>query len=196
MCDRLWAVIERRGAPLRAAFINTPTPAFCGPELLKEKDWDEAVRGLIRFPDEAIRRAANSMSHAGGGSIVVNASCFARIPGGSDFYLASILRSVSLSQAKVYAQRHAKQGVRVNVLLTGYVDTKLTRAAASSLARKSQQDVSEVWSSWESTIPMGRFARAEEIAQVAAFLFSDASSYMTGAAVEVDGGLATLHYNF
>lgn len=195
-CDLLWEVLDSHGTPLRAAFVNTPTPAVGRPESLTEEDWDNAVKGLIRFPDELIRRACQRMASSGGGAVVVNASCTATIPIGADFYLANTLRSVSVAQAKAYARQFVTEGVRVNVLLTGYVDTSLTRGAARQLARESQQDVDDIWKSWESSIPAGRMAQPKEIAQVSAFLFSDASSYIIGTALTVDGGLSMLHYNF
>ncbi len=195
-CELIWEVLGRHKTPLRAMFVNTPTPAVNEPALLHDGDWSDAVQGLIRFPDEIIRRAAEAMSASGGGAIVVNASCSARAPVDAAFYLANTLRSVSVSQAKAYARRYASAGVRVNVLLTGYVDTKLTRGAATTLAPGAQQNPDELWKAWERAIPLQRFAQPNEIAEVAAFLLSDGASYITGAALEVDGGLSTLHYNF
>jgi len=195
-CDLIWEVLDRHEASLQAVFVNTPTPAVNEPALLHDGDWSDAVQGLVRFPDEIIRRAAEVMCASGGGAVVVNASCSARAPVDSAFYLANTLRSVSVSQAKAYARRYAPAGVRVNVLLTGYVDTKLTRGAAARLALGDQQNPDEVWKTWEIAIPLRRFAQPDEIAKAAAFLLSDEASYITGAALEVDGGLSTLHYNF
>jgi 3-oxoacyl-[acyl-carrier protein] reductase len=195
-CDDIFAVINKRGAPLKAAFVNTPTPAVGYPESLDEGEWDHAVRSLVRFPDEIIRRAAEEMARTGGGAIVVNASCSATTPIGPEFYLANTLRSVSVAQAKAYARRYIRQGVRINVLLTGYVDTALTRNACQDLAARDQQNAEELWAKWESSIPVGRVAKPDEIARVASFLLSSESSYVVGAALEVDGGISMLHKNF
>ena len=132
----------------------------------------------------------------GGGSVVINSSCSATVPVDPAFYLANTLRCVSVAQAKAYARLFARRGVRVNALLTGYVDTALTRRAAQRVADDSKQPAESVWRSWEEGIPIGRLAAADEIAQVAGFLLSSASSYVTGSAIQVDGGLSTAHYNF
>jgi NAD(P)-dependent dehydrogenase (short-subunit alcohol dehydrogenase family) len=85
--------------------------------------------------------------------------------------------------------------VRINVLLTGFTDTALTRSLAGTLSEQTGQNMKDIWSFWESAIPSRRLARPEEIAQVAAFLFSEHSSYINGAAIEVDGGLSMLNSN-
>jgi len=195
-CAAIWEALDRHATPLRAVFVNTPTPALNGPSSLRDEDWSQAVQGLVRFPDEIVRRAAEVMAASGGGAIVVNASCSARAPVDAEFYLANTLRSVSVSQAKAYARRYAPTGVRVNVLLTGYVDTRLTRGFAAALARGTPRSVDDLWKEWEGAIPLQRFAKPDEIARVAAFLLSEEASYITGAALEVDGGLSTHHYNF
>jgi 3-oxoacyl-[acyl-carrier protein] reductase len=195
-CDHIFAVIRKRGSPLKAAFVNTPTPAVGYPESLDEAEWDHAFRSLVRFPDEIVRRAAEEMAKNDGGAIVVNASCSAIMPIGPQFYLANTLRSVSVAQAKAYARRYIRQGVRINVLLTGYVDTALTRNACQGLAARDKQNAEELWATWESSIPIGRVAKPDEIARVASFLISSESSYVVGAALEVDGGISMSHKNF
>lgn len=195
-CDRLFGALTKFGAPLKATFVNTPSPAVGQPESLDEKMWNDAYRSLVRFPDAMIRRAADQMAKDGGGAIVVNSSCSATIPISSEFYLANTLRSPSIAQAKAFARRYAPQGVRINVLLTGYVDTSLIRNLAEQFSAENQQSVESLWSEWQRLIPIGRLARAEEIAYVASFLLSDEASYITGTAIEVDGGISMLHKNF
>jgi 3-oxoacyl-[acyl-carrier protein] reductase len=195
-CRTIVTFLESHETPLRAAFINTPTPSVGLPEALSENDWRYAVQSIVRFPEFALRNCAETMARHGGGAIVVNSSCSATIPIGPQFFLSNTLRSVSLAQAKAYARRYAEQHIRINVLLTGFVDTRLTRSAAENIALAEKRQVAEVWESWEHEIPLGRLARPDEIAKAALFLLSDDASYMTGTALEIDGGLSTLHYNF
>ncbi|MGX5851310.1 SDR family NAD(P)-dependent oxidoreductase [Mesorhizobium sp. PL10] len=75
---------------------------------------------------------------------------------------------------KTLACKWARSGVRVNAVAPGYITTRM--------------NASEYLPKWESLTPMGRLGTSEEVANVVQFLASDASSYMTGAVVEVDGG--------
>ncbi|WP_292191664.1 SDR family oxidoreductase [Mesorhizobium sp.] len=77
---------------------------------------------------------------------------------------------------KTFACKWAKSGVRVNAVAPGYVATKMTSSPSDDI------------STWVELTPMGRLGRTEEIANVVQFLASDATSYMTGAVLNVDGG--------
>lgn len=89
--------------------------------------------------------------------------------------IASLTRSLSVEVAH--------QGIRVNSLVPGWIDTDLT-----SFLR----DDAKTESSVLARVPMGRWGRSEEIAQAALFLASDASSFMTGQELIVDGGLSAM----
>lgn len=89
--------------------------------------------------------------------------------------IASLTRSLSVEVAH--------QGIRVNSLVPGWIDTDLT-----SFLR----DDANTESSVLARVPMGRWGRSEEIAQAALFLASDASSFMTGQELIVDGGLSAM----
>lgn len=80
----------------------------------------------------------------------------------------------------------AHEGIRCNIVCPGYVDTPLNRAHAELLG--GHDTVRKLVQSWQ---PIGRDGRAEEVAEVIAFLISDRSSFMTGSVVTVDGGLTT-----
>lgn len=180
---------------LRAAFINTPTPPVGGVGKPGEGEWRAALDALVRFPDFALDTLVRSMASRGGGAIVLNCSSAARVPANGELYFANTLRAVSLAQAQAYAREFAQSNVRINVVLTGFVDTAVAQEAASSIASQSARSLDEISRSWRRAIPLGRLAEPSEIAAVVAFLLSDDASYMTGSAVEVDGGLSLLHRN-
>src|SRR5262249_45023800 len=85
-----------------------------------------------------------------------------------------------VNYSRALAIDHAREGIRVNAVCPGPVDTPLISGV------NQMPGVREIW---DDCVPLGRFARAEEIANVVAFLASDEASYVTGAIVAVDGGV-------
>lgn len=105
------------------------------------------------------------------GGAFVNVSTFSAFEPSAAFPVSSSFRSALAGFAKLYADRYAAEGVRMNNVLPGFVDTF------------------EVDDRTRRSIPAGRPATAREIAKVAAFLASEDASYVTGQNVRVDGGL-------
>ncbi|KAJ3722776.1 hypothetical protein DFJ43DRAFT_1003877 [Lentinula guzmanii] len=127
------------------------------------------------------REAARNMIPQGGGSIVLVASMSANIiniPQPQTPYNASkaAVRHMASSLAVEWAKKH----VRVNVLSPGYMATKLTRTILNHDP--------ELKKTWESLTPMGRIGEPEDLAGAVVFLSSDASRFMTGSEIRVDGG--------
>lgn len=127
------------------------------------------------------REAARNMIPQGGGSIVLVASMSANIvniPQPQTPYNAA--KAAVKHMAASLAVEWAKKGVRVNCLSPGYMLTKLTRTI---LAHDT-----ELKKTWESLTPMGRMGDPEDLAGAIIFLASDASRFMTGSEIRVDGG--------
>lgn len=127
------------------------------------------------------REAARNMIPQGGGSIVLVASMSANIvnvPQPQTPYNAS--KAAVRHMASSLAVEWAKKGVRVNCLSPGYMLTKLTKTI---LAHDQ-----ELKKTWESLTPMGRMGEPEDLAGAIVFLASDASRFMTGSEIRVDGG--------
>jgi len=131
------------------------------------------------------REAARNMIPQGGGSIVLVASMSAHIiniPQPQTPYNAS--KAAVRHMASSLAVEWAKKGVRVNTLSPGYMLTKLTKTI---LAHDN-----ELKKTWESLTPMGKMGEPEDLSGAVVFLASDASRFMTGAEIRVDGGYCVI----
>ncbi|KAI6150619.1 NAD-P-binding protein [Pisolithus tinctorius] len=131
------------------------------------------------------REAARSMIPQGGGSIVLVASMSAsiiNIPQPQTPYNAS--KAAVRHMASSLAVEWAKKGVRVNTLSPGYMLTKLTKTI---LAHDQ-----ELKKTWESLTPMGKMGEPEDLAGAIVFLASDASRFVTGTEIRVDGGYCVI----
>jgi NAD(P)-dependent dehydrogenase (short-subunit alcohol dehydrogenase family) len=119
-----------------------------------------------------------SMMKSGGGSIVTLSSVLALRPGPVLGYGAGKAAIINLTQS--LAVQWGKKNIRVNAVCPGWVDTPFIRK---------QEEAGRDLSPITNMTPMGRMARPDEIANVAEFLLSDASSAVTGSALVVDCGI-------
>ena len=142
-----------------------------------DKEWALLIGVNLTGTFHGIRAAAPIMLEAGGGSIVNNASLTGIRPTrGEGPYSAAKAGVLNLTQT---AAVELAPSVRVNAVAPGMVHTPLTDIVVAN----------DDWrSAAESGTPLGRVGTAEEVAQVIAFLASDAASYVTGQTVVVDGG--------
>jgi NAD(P)-dependent dehydrogenase (short-subunit alcohol dehydrogenase family) len=119
---------------------------------------------------------------SGGGS-VVNTASFVAVMGAATSQISyTASKGGVLALSRELGVEFARRGVRVNALCPGPVDTPLLRELFAKDPQQAERRLVHV--------PMGRFARAEEIAQAALFLASDEASYVTASTFLVDGGLS------
>lgn len=147
-------------------------------------DWHPAIRVNLTGVWLCLKHEIPAMLAAGGGSIVNTASAAAVI--GLPFvspYVAAKSGVAGLTRAA--AAEYSAQGVRVNAVLPGAIDTPM-------LAGALKDRVNVEAGTFANPHPLGRNGRPEEIAEIAAFLLSDAASFMTGAMVAADGGWSAI----
>jgi len=150
--------------------------------------WDEVFDVNVRAMFLTARHAIPEMRRRGGGSIVNVSSVQAFTAlSGSVAYVASKGAINALTRA--LAQDHAPDGIRVNAVCPGSVDTPMLRWAADQFRGDLSQD--DQVAAWGTMHPMGRVARPEEVADLIVYLAGPHASFITGAAVPVDGGLLT-----
>lgn len=149
-------------------------------------EWTEILRINLIGPWLMIKHAGRAMMEAGGGSIVCTASVAGlRSGAGGPAYSASKAGVINLVQTS--AQQLCTTGVRVNAICPGLIETGMTVRAFDYAREKGVTD------KLGRLNPLRRAGQPNEIAQTALFLASDASSYVNGQAIVVDGGLSTSH---
>jgi NAD(P)-dependent dehydrogenase (short-subunit alcohol dehydrogenase family) len=126
-----------------------------------------------------------------GGAVVNVASVAGKTGSTHEAAVYSASKAAVLSVTRSFAHAHAGRGVRVNAVCPGLIDTPMNDAVLEGIAPLRGLEPDEVGSSRLAAVPLGRVAAPGEVAQVIAFLLSDASSYMTGQSVNVTGGLIT-----
>jgi NAD(P)-dependent dehydrogenase (short-subunit alcohol dehydrogenase family) len=140
--------------------------------------WDQLIGINQRGVWLGMRAVVPVMRNTGGGSIINLSSIFGAVGGfgGSVAYHAS--KGAVRLMTKNAAIRYAKEGIRVNSVHPGFIDTPMVEQVKGT-------DVEQLIIA---NTPMGRLGRSDEVAEVITFLASDRSSYMTGSEVYVDGG--------
>ncbi|KAF8798123.1 NAD(P)-binding protein [Phlegmacium glaucopus] len=163
-----------------AGVVHNHTALEYPPDKMKRL-YDINVHGVFY----TAREAARLMIPQGGGSIILVSSMSANIVNIPQFqtpYNAS--KAAVKHMAASLAVEWAKQGVRVNTLSPGYMLTPLTR---DILAKDF-----ELKETWERLTPMGRLGEPEDLAGAIVFMASDASKFMTGSEIRVDGGYCVI----
>ncbi len=149
-----------------------------------EEVWDLTIGINLKGVYLGCRYGIPAMIQSGGGSIV-NVASFVALMGAATPQIAyTASKGGVLSMTREIAVEFARRGVRANSLCPGPIETPLLQGLLADPDRRQRRLVH---------IPMGRFGQAEEIANAALFLASDESSYMTGAALVVDGGITAAY---
>jgi NAD(P)-dependent dehydrogenase (short-subunit alcohol dehydrogenase family) len=149
---------------------------------ISEEDWDTVMAVNVKSIFLMSREAIPIMARASGGSIVNTASGWG-LAGGARAAVYCASKGAVVLLTKAMAIDHGGQKIRVNCICPGDTDTAMLRAEARQLGEAQNPFLSDA-----ARRPLGRVGTPEEIAQAALYLASDASSFVTGTALVVDGG--------
>jgi NAD(P)-dependent dehydrogenase (short-subunit alcohol dehydrogenase family) len=153
------------------AVVNSAGHGPKGPLLeISDEDWHLGMEFYLLNVVRIARLVAPVMKQQKSGAIV-NISTYATFEPEALFPTSGVFRAGLAAFTKVFADEYAEHNVRMNNVLPGFID---------SLPEKEDR---------RTRIPMGRYGTAEEVADLIAFLASDASSYITGQNIRIDGGI-------
>jgi len=150
-----------------------------------DADWDLAIAVNVEAPFRISRAAIPILAAAGGGAIVNTASCWGLRPG-PNHAIYCMTKAALASLTQCMGMDHAHQGIRINAVAPNEVNTPMLRTGFARRGFDPDTAVAELGT----TVPLGRIAEPEDIADVILFLASDDARYMCGAIVEVNGGKA------
>jgi NAD(P)-dependent dehydrogenase (short-subunit alcohol dehydrogenase family) len=184
------------------SFLERTTAELGAPDVLVNNVGQSPSRNFLRMSDDdwralfdlnllaavrCTRTVLPAMRERRWGRIVMVGSAAAKLPNAPLVdYAAS--KAAMLATAKALAGRYGRDGILVNSVLPGLILTPMWERAAGEIAAATDSTPEQVIERLGADVPVGRYGKPEEVAEVIAFLVGDAASYVNGAAFDVDGG--------
>jgi len=186
--DRVAAEAERSLGSVDICILNAGGPPTSDPLGTDPDGWRRAFHLLAITPISLAQALLPGMRERGWGRIVALMSSVIREPIPPLVY-STAGRSALAGWMKTASAEGARDGVTINGILTGRVNTPRIDQLDRERAEREGRPIEEIRRAWEAQIPAGRYGEPRELAAVVAFLCSAQASYLTGAFVSVDGGM-------
>ncbi len=182
-CDRLPELAREKMDGLDILVNNAGIITRGTIDQTSDDDFRRTMAINVEAPFRICRAAIPILAEVGGGAIVNTSSCWGVHPGPNHpLYVMSKAAVASLTQC--LSMDHAHQGIRVNAVCPNEVNTPMIRTGFETRGLDPDKAIEEL----NASVPLGRIAEPEDIADVVVFLTSDDARYMCGALVEVSGG--------
>jgi 3-oxoacyl-[acyl-carrier protein] reductase len=153
---------------------------------MTDEQWQKAFEQNLLSFTRIVAAAAPEMKKAGYGRVLTIASSSIKQPI-PNLALSNALRAGVWGIAKTMSRELAPQGILVNVIAPGRIDTERIAELDSANAQKNGKTIEDVRKASVASIPLGRLGRPEELANLVVFLASQSASYISGQAITVDG---------
>jgi 3-oxoacyl-[acyl-carrier protein] reductase len=181
------ATVDKFGG-LDLLYTNSGGPP-AGPAMkFDDAAWQSAFELLVLSTIRMVRLAVPAMEARGGGAILLPTSSAVKEPIGN-LSLSTVLRASVASYAKLLSTELAPKKIRVNHLIPGRIFSDRVREIDAENAARAGITPEEQRKRVSAAIPLQRYGETDEFANAAVFLLSEAASYITGASLQVDGGL-------
>ncbi len=185
-CQRMIATAESTFGKLDILFNNAGISHAADADAIhtSEAVWDLTMQVNVKGVFLGCKYGIPALQRAGGGSIINTASFVALLGAATPQLAYTASKGAVLAMSRELALIHAREGIRVNALCPGPLRTELLMKYLDTEEKKQRRLVH---------IPMGRFGEADEIAKAALYLASEESSFVTGSAFLVDGGITAAY---
>jgi NAD(P)-dependent dehydrogenase (short-subunit alcohol dehydrogenase family) len=181
--DRAVAETSKKFGKVSVLVNNAGTLSVSTVDTISEEDWDRVVAVNLKGPFLMSRAALKEFRKAGGGAIVNIGSVLGLVAMQDRAAYCASKGGVTLL-TKAMALDHAHENVRVNCICPSIVETELVKGLFDDSEQGQRLKQSRV-----GTIPLRRFGKPMDVAELAVFLASEESSWLTGVAIPLDGGL-------
>lgn len=174
---RIDILVNNTGGPPSTTFLET-----------SEDQWRDAVRLLLMSVVTTCLEVIPHMQERKWGRIINMTSFVAKQPV-ERLVLSNALRAGIFGLSKTLSNELASNGILVNAVSPGWTLTKRVEELAKAQSKATGKTYEDIVKAWESQIPLKRLAQPKEIADLVVFLASERASYITGAVIQVDGGV-------
>jgi 3-oxoacyl-[acyl-carrier protein] reductase len=188
--ERIIATCAEQMGGIDVLVNNAGTSFIRSLQDLTDEDWRDQHELHVMAPMRLMRAAAPRMARAGGGRIVNVCSSSGKRPSQTN-PAYSVSKAAQLSLSRVFADAYVRDGVLINAVTPGPVDSELWLAGggmADQMAQARGVTRDEALAIQRDKVPLGRYGTAQEIADVVVFLCSALASNVSGAAWSADGG--------